>query len=165
MIIPKKEIKIWPNSKPWVNKDIRELLKRKQHAFKTGDLVEKRRIQKELSQHNETIKTITGFGKQNNPVVPPGGISTFLSDLNQFYARFDNNDFTDVNYDLRETLKNYITDDEKIVVDIAAVERSLKGLKTNKSAGPDRIGGKVLKSCFKELSPVLRDLLGMFTIS
>ena len=42
MIIPKKNIKIFPNSKPWVSKDIRVLLQRKQLAFKTGDLVEKR---------------------------------------------------------------------------------------------------------------------------
>ena len=60
MIIPTKEIKIYPNSKPWVNKDIRELLKRNQLALKTGDLVEKRSIQKELSQHIRQSKKKCG---------------------------------------------------------------------------------------------------------
>ena len=51
------------------------------------------------------IQTITGCGKQNNSVVPLGGVATFLSDLNNFYARFDNNDFTGANRELGETLK------------------------------------------------------------
>ena len=98
MIIPGKEIKIFPNSKPWVNKDIRELLKRKHHSFITGDLVEKRRVQKRLCQQMlqskreygnkvegkfcqgnpkdawQGIKTIIGCGKRNNLVAPPGDI-------------------------------------------------------------------------------------------
>ena len=192
MIIPKRKIRIFPNSKPWVSKDIRDLLRRKQLAFKTGDLVEKRKLQNELSQHIrqskkeygkklegkfrqgdpksawQGMKTITGCGKQTNPVVPSGDVATFLGELNNFYARFDSSDFSSMNRDLRETLVNHVTADEKIILDITAVEKSLKGLKTGKSAGPDGLYGKVLKSCFRELSPVFRDLfqwsLDTFTI-
>ena len=115
------------------------------------------------------IKTITGCRKRNNSVVPLGDIATFLSDLNNFYARFDNNDFTGVNRELGETLKKItLLLMRKTILDITAVERSLKGLKASKSAGLDRLGGKVLKSCFRELSPVFRDLfqwsLDTFTI-
>ena len=53
----------------------------------------------------EGIKPITRCGKQNNSVVSLGGVATFLSDLNNFYARFDNNDFTGVNRELGEILK------------------------------------------------------------
>ena len=57
-----------------------------------------------------------------------------------------------------KTLVNHVSTDEKIVLDITAVEKSLEGLKPGKSVGPDKLNGKVLKSCFRELSPVFRDL-------
>ena len=49
------------------------------------------------------MKTITGCRKRTNPVVPSGDIATFVGELNNFYARFDNNDFRGTNLELRET--------------------------------------------------------------
>ena len=66
------------------------------------------------------------------------------------------------------TLENDLTEDDKVRLDVADFEKTLKGLKTGNSVGPDRLGGKGLKSCFRELSPVFCDLfqwsLDTFTI-
>ena len=37
MILPKKIVKIYPNEKPWMTKEVRLLLKAKKQAFQSGD--------------------------------------------------------------------------------------------------------------------------------
>ena len=47
-ILPKKCVKIYPNEKPWVTKEVKKLLKAKQHAFRTGDRISLKIAQAEL---------------------------------------------------------------------------------------------------------------------
>ncbi len=127
--IPEKVVKIYPNSKPWVTKDIRKLLKQKQRALLNNEVEEKRKLQKEIKKHilhskhqfGDKIKrnfscgnpktawqgmqTITGCGKKQSLCVP-GGIDPvdFANNLNQFYARFDVHDFTTAFDATKETL-------------------------------------------------------------
>ena len=39
MILPKKIVKIYPNEKPWMTKEVRLLWKSKKQAFQSGDRV------------------------------------------------------------------------------------------------------------------------------
>ena len=52
-----------------------------------------------------------------------------------------------LNQELRGTLENRLTDDDNIRLDILPMLKN-QGLKTGKSVGPDKLGGKVLKSWF-----------------
>ena len=47
-VIPKKAVKIYPNSKPRVSKHLKILLKREKQAFKMGNLSELNSLQKEI---------------------------------------------------------------------------------------------------------------------
>lgn len=46
--VPTRTVKCYPNNKPWVTKDIKALLNKKKRAFRAGDRVEVRTIQREL---------------------------------------------------------------------------------------------------------------------
>ena len=47
-IIKEKEVKIYPNNKPWMSKEIKGLLKQKEQAARENDKQMKRTIQKEI---------------------------------------------------------------------------------------------------------------------
>ena len=48
-IIPTKKVKCYPNNKPWINKDIKQLINRKNSIYKTGNREELKLIQKEIN--------------------------------------------------------------------------------------------------------------------
>ena len=41
-IVPKKEVKIYANTKPWVNREMTQILKEKKQAFKEGDVLRRK---------------------------------------------------------------------------------------------------------------------------
>ena len=49
-IIPQKEIKIFPNNKPWVTKSLKSTLNEKKLVFQTGNKVERKSVQVKLRQ-------------------------------------------------------------------------------------------------------------------
>ena len=48
-IIPSREIKIYPNNKPWVTKELKYLLNEKKRAFGAKDRVLLNTVQKEIN--------------------------------------------------------------------------------------------------------------------
>jgi hypothetical protein len=48
--VPIKQVTHYANSKPWITRDIRDLLKKKRSAFASGDKEELRIVQKELKK-------------------------------------------------------------------------------------------------------------------
>ncbi|KAK0145648.1 hypothetical protein N1851_015429 [Merluccius polli] len=50
-IIPQKTVKIYPNNKPYITRDIKDCIRRKKSAFKLSDTEGVRTAQKELNQH------------------------------------------------------------------------------------------------------------------
>ncbi len=50
VVIPQKTIKLYPNNKPYITKDVKDCIKRKRAAFRNKGLVQLRSAQRELKQ-------------------------------------------------------------------------------------------------------------------
>ena len=111
----KKCVKIYPNEKPRVTKEVKKLLKAKQYAFRTGDRISlkvaqaelkacvrkckedyKNKIQAQFKQNNtkqawHSVKSIIGCNKSKKRCSASNS-TEFANDLNTFYCRFDCND-------------------------------------------------------------------------
>ncbi|KAK0139064.1 hypothetical protein N1851_024418 [Merluccius polli] len=111
IVVPTRTlVRCYPNNKPWITTDIKNLLNRKKQAFKEGDLTEMKRVQGELKvrlreakelykkrieqkmQRNsirevwDAMKTIIGSKRSNGTV---DGDVVKANELNHFYNRFD----------------------------------------------------------------------------
>ncbi|KAK1875608.1 Serine/threonine-protein kinase WNK4, partial [Dissostichus eleginoides] len=106
-----KQITTYPNQKPWMNKEFRQLLKARNIAFRSGDErayslsrahlkkgirkakhCYKLRIEEHFNNSDprrmwQGIQAITDY-KPTTPSLPSNDVS-FLNELNHFYARFD----------------------------------------------------------------------------
>ena len=49
-VIPKMTIKVYPNNKPYITKEVKDCINRKKQAFKTNDHLQLKTVQKELNQ-------------------------------------------------------------------------------------------------------------------
>ncbi len=97
------------------------------------------------------IKKLTGMDKLVHCVVK--NVTDFCNDLNEFYARFDNQDFSAERSHLRDF--NRAMNDSRIVISVHDVHKALHSIRTGKAAGPDKINGNVLKLCKDPLAPAL----------
>ena len=59
-----KKINRFPNEKPWVTKELRELLKKKRQAHKNKDLEEMRKITKRIKKNH--VKEAKDIYKKKN---------------------------------------------------------------------------------------------------
>ena len=100
----------------------------------------------------KNLKSLCGYTKKSATMTVDDD-KTFADELNEFYARLDDQDFTEEQKRLVEILES--NDDEKINISESEVDRQLSKIKPNKAAGPDNICGKVLKECRKQLAPIL----------
>ena len=115
-VIPVKVVRCYANNKPWITKDIKEVLNKKKAAFDKGCKEELKQVQKELKvviregkdrykrklesklEGNgmkevwDGMKLITGYSKSNKSDVGDFSVS-YADELNDFYARFDVHDF------------------------------------------------------------------------
>ena len=60
-IVAKKEVKIYSNTKPWVNKEMTQILKEKKLAYKEGDVLR----QKELFEANRMFRAMVASAVSN----------------------------------------------------------------------------------------------------
>lgn len=179
-LIEQKIIKIYPNNKPWITKNLKEKLVQKRKYLASHDRLQLKILQKELNEEIKVCKenyknkleqhftknnareawkglnTITGKGvKKSTPAV--SDVNQFADDLNKFYARFDSEDAASE----VEKLKNSLCESnnkQDLVINVSEVEKQFKTLNSRKSAGPDKISPILLKLCYKQLSGVYCDL-------
>ncbi|CAJ1081508.1 uncharacterized protein LOC121656906 [Xyrichtys novacula] len=109
--IPTKEVRCYPNNKPWITSDLKALLNEKKRAFRSGDRAELKRVQKELKYSireskdiyrrkleqrladNNTrdvwrgMREITGFQRRGAGAAE--GDERRANDLNMFFNRFN----------------------------------------------------------------------------
>ncbi|KAJ0019528.1 hypothetical protein NQD34_007097 [Periophthalmus magnuspinnatus] len=109
-IVPSQTVRCFPNNKPWINPDIKALLKEKKRVFRSGTKEElkavqkklrrkirtsqtshKRRIEQQLQEKNiqgvwRSLKTISGF---KAPPAQTEGDLLWVNDLNSHFLRFD----------------------------------------------------------------------------
>ena len=87
--------------------------------------------------------------------------TAFANELNNLFIRFDEQDFSSARTNLSDHVRNSIKEEDSIElqhVSLSDVEKSLRNVKCNKAAGPDKICGKFLKTCYKELAVAFHSL-------
>lgn len=179
MLVPTKVIKIYPNNKPWVTKELKTMLNEKRRYMVNGDSTQQKAVQKKINKKitdskkdykekieglfrtNSTkdawigLKTLCGHKEKTN-IPYPQDITTYVNEMNSFFARFER-------YNFSEECNNIISDtqnisSEKILITEKCVLQSLKRVRASKATGPDGVPARALKCCAEQLAPVLRSL-------
>ena len=181
MIIPTKEIKIFPNNKPWITKSLKQTINKKKAAFQKGNRGERKEVQKILRQEIKKakieyrekveekfqagnmrdawkgLKILTGQNKpQQTATMSKADRTKHADSLNDFYCRFERDDLKEKLTSVIEDIKKSATDDDENDLEIhsSAVMSIFSKQKVNKAVGPDRICGKLLRNCAAQLSHV-----------
>lgn len=179
-----KTIRIFPNNKPWVSKQLKTCLNERKIAFCSGnmELVQEKRKQlrgdilKAKTEYKNTIesKFFSGnikqaweglnilMGKSCNKSNSSVACSQSLVDeMNTFFCRFDTVDDKDECDDICKNLPIsspiFITED--------AVAKSLTKLKPNKATGPDGLKARLLKDCASQLKGVFTRLFNFLLVA
>ena len=97
------------------------------------------------------LQTIAEIKKARTSFEPENK-SEFSNELNSFYARYDNQNFRKEQEDLIAILR--ARQDPEITFN-KDVDKALRKIKARKACGPDNICGILLKSCRKQLVPIL----------
>lgn len=184
LVLPCKQVKVFANNKPWVTKEVKAAINRKKFAFFNGDVDQikiaqkelkrvlrqsKRRYKDKLERSMDTcipkalwdsMKTITGYDMNK----PSARSEMNVNDMNQYFARFDDIDFSLEHQKLSTILAASDTENAgaQIAFTVRDVQQQLKHLKSNKSAGPDGVHPHALKVCAEQLGTVLHSV---FTLS
>ncbi|KAI4893078.1 hypothetical protein NFI96_011541 [Prochilodus magdalenae] len=171
-----KTVTCYPNQKPWLNGEVRSLLKARDAAFRSGDAQELRRARRELTAGVKRAKAayalkIQGHFSSQDPRSMWRGIKCITDyktrdaqcskdpslpeALNKFYARFEDPD-TPPSIRLTPT-----PGEVPLSVTPAEVRRTLRRINPRESAGPDNIPGRVLQECADQISEVLADIFNV----
>ena len=180
-VTTRKTITIYPNNKQWFDAELRALAVQKHKAFGTDSFVhikkqlasliklKKRRyankIEVLLSDKNVRgvycgMKTIMGMTKTDC-----SGIDHSLGNqLNDFYARFDNCDFSSQRKQLEDKLRELMSAEEigLFVVRPEDVNKLFGSLDRKKCAGPDGIKAATLYYCRDVLAGVIAAIFNKF---
>ncbi|KAI4889412.1 hypothetical protein NFI96_034099 [Prochilodus magdalenae] len=166
-----KTVTCYPNQKPWLNGEVRSLLKARDAAFRSSDSQELRRSRRELTASVKRAKAayalkIQGHFSSQDPRSMWRGIKCITDyktrdaqcskdpslpeALNKFYARFEDPD-TPPSIRLTPT-----PGEVPLSVTPAEVRRTLRRINPRKSAGPDNIPRRVLRECAEQISELSR---------
>ena len=169
-----KEIKIYPNNKPWITRDLCEMTKAKRDWIKSGDREEIKCKQNELQLEIDRCKTLyrdkmkSLFSSQNSrqawqglqkasgyykerPKINISNTKDFVEELNVFYSRFDTADYQQEHQTLRDTLSEC---EKTIFLTVDQVRNMFKSLVKRKATGPDNVSAFILRSCADELCSI-----------
>ena len=163
-----------PPMKPWMTTEVRGMLRARNAAFKSGDVVALRSARANLNRvvrlakraHGQKIqsffhdpkntkrmwqgiKSITDY-KTASP--PCDNNIEFLNKLNNYFGRFEALNNTPASKGIPHC------EEKALSLDIVDVRRSLKGVNARKATGPDNIPGRVLRECADQLAHVLTDI-------
>lgn len=171
--LEKKQVKQYPNNKPWITSELRNLIVDKHKSYGKPDYKDKQKLLDDkiyqakraykdkvesLFKRNSSkdawrgLKMLTGMNQRRKD--PSILLETGAADrLNQFYARFDNKDYSVQQQQIREQL-NYV-DNTSLVLQENLVRQSLNRIKCGKATGPDNLSSKLLKGCKDSLFMII----------
>ena len=138
MVIPQKKLKVFPNNKPWITKDLKTTINKKKLAFQTGNKADRKSIQKTLTseiRHHRRIykekieahfqrgnmadawkglKTLSGQSTSTSHVsaMPLDEQKEFSENLNKFYCRFEREDMKEERERVTERMSEVLNGDE-----------------------------------------------------
>ncbi|XP_068506804.1 transmembrane protein 176 isoform X8 [Syngnathus scovelli] len=173
------------NQRPWMTEEVRQTLRARNSAFKSGDKEtlrtaranlnrairvakrdHSRKMQDSFHDANNTrsmwqgIRAITDY---NSPSPPVGEVDAdFLNGLNNFFGRFEALNGT-------PAVKTVPHQEEEVLcLDSADVLKTLRRVNPRKAPGPDNIPGRVFRECASQLAGVITDIfntsLGQATV-
>lgn len=182
-LIPKKEIKIYGNNRPWLTSSLRKQIVEKHHAFKynSPDYLQKqhdldkaifkakcdyRSSVESLFEHNNMkdawkgLKSLTGQvkSKENIAIINDAGSA---DRLNNFYARFDKYDFSQEHLLRKNDLLKCVDSEEPITISEEEVLKSFNNICVKKASGPDKICAKVVKKCRNSLLYIFHKIFNL----
>lgn len=172
-----KRVKVFPNQKPWMAKEVQTLLRTHNTAFRSGHrtwystataklkrgiseakLDYKRRIEDHFAV-NDPRRAWQGIHHITNN---KGSNSTFanmddslVEELNCFFARIE------VKRPNSDPLSSPATSTHPLTVQESDMRWVLRSVNLRKPAGPDRVPGKVLKACADQLSAVFSNIFNL----
>ncbi len=174
-------IRTFSNQKPWVDRTIRDAVNHRTAAYNAGMLsgniseykascyalrqavrAAKLRYGERIESHfqlNDSrrmwqgLKTICSSGNNSSAEVRADPL--MAEELNTFYGRFECNGGSVTLPISASGSSRQSSDDHVITVSEDEVRRELKRVNVRKSAGPDGITGRVLRSCADQLAGFL----------
>ena len=167
-VVPDRQVKVYPNNKPWITKELRALIHSKSAARKSGDRQALRKAQKELNSAIvcckekykarieeqftkgtkacwQGLKAISGYSKSKSSV-RDGSDQDCAEELNRFYTRFEKPDILPMIPTLPTDAAIKITQED--------VCKQFRSVNSNKAAGPDGITPGFLKLCAEYIAPI-----------
>ena len=165
----RKEVVCYPNSKPWVTKELKEAILAKNNAFRTGDKATymqeilkvkskikeakqryKRKLEQNISSNSkflwDSMKKMAGCINKKTTFSVNDDERDYANKLNNFYARFDVNDFSDEARKRVEEIMKESVDENDFIICEDQVRMTFRNLNVRKACGPDGMKGFVLKS-------------------
>ena len=181
--IPCKTVKIFPNDKPWMSREVKVAINQKRRAFYSGDadliksaqkdlkakikqakLKYKDRVERQMSNTNtrglwKGMKSITDWTNDSSSL----GTGIDVDQANKFFARFDSLDFSAEHQSILSSLAQPSAEDSSppIVISLEEVRRELKCIKVNKGPGPDGVFPRTLRVCADQLCDVFYSLFSL----
>ena len=175
-IVPTKCCKIYPNQKPWINREVRSMLHAHSTAFASGDAdgykkarydlrrsirEAKRQYRLKLEGYYNTSDSkcmwqgsqhITSFQQKNSRVTANHNASP-----DELYAHFDT-----LNTNQRRGIQPAeAAQSSSPTVTLTEVSKVFRRTNTRKAAGPDNIPGCALRACSSELAKVFTDIFNL----
>ncbi|XP_073720820.1 uncharacterized protein [Misgurnus anguillicaudatus] len=174
---PPRTVRVFPNQKPWFNGNIKQKIRKRQEAFKSGDQREYKKARYELQKSIRAAKRaysqkLESFYLSNNTRSMWQGIQavtnykeivsatdpldvTLPDSLNTFYTRFDRmNTDTPLKAPCNPT-------DTVFQVTPTQVLKALRQVNPHKAVGPDGVPPRVLKACAEQLTGVYVDIFNL----
>ncbi|KAK3515915.1 hypothetical protein QTP86_020657 [Hemibagrus guttatus] len=129
-----KRIRVYPNQKPWMNREVQQLLRERNTAFR-------RRIEDHLNSNNsrqvwQGVRHLTNYRANLGAA---DGDATLAEKLNLFFARFD------VEPPETATVQPMVHSSFTLTAEEHEVRYTLRTFNLRKAAGPDGMPGHVLK--------------------
>ncbi len=170
-----KQIRVFPNNKPWMTREVRLLLKARNTAFRSGDMQQysaaranlkkglkdakaayKRKIEVLFSSSDprQAWQGIRHITRQNNTSSITGGSASEAEQLNQFFARFEVEGMTTIS-------PVPDTNSQPLVLQSVDVIPTQRRINTRKVAGPDGVPGWILRDCAAELGEVFTNIFNL----
>lgn len=172
-------IRVFPNNKPWMTRDVQLLLKERNLAFRTGDkelysasrsklkrgirdakVAYKQRIERHFEDSNprrawQGIRHI--INHKNSTTQSTDSSASLAVELNNFFGRFE----VASTETTMPTVQASASTSQSLNIQTADVIRVLRNINTRKATGPDGVPGRVLKDCADELAGVLTNIYNM----
>ena len=170
-----KQVKVYPNTKPWMTKVVTSLLKERDRAFKAGDqelysvaranlkkgireakAEYRSKIEDHLQSNNtrevwQGVQHLTNF-KPSGPSAD--GDASKAEELNRFFARFERAaEPGDVTTPPPNTHSS-----RNLILQEHEVRRTLRAVNPRKATGPDGVPGQVLRDCADQLAGVFTNI-------